>query len=191
MYLADHARLTPDKPALISADTGRVVTFAQLDERALRVANLFRDRGLKRGDHVALLMENNLAFMDAVWACFRSGLYITTINRYLPPDEAAYIVNDCGAKVLVRSFAKREIAEGLGERHRPSPPLEQRCLHRFLQRLKLGTDGRLREMESLAGLCDAPLAGDRPEIEQMVVVQPAHGGPPNLVFSMTRIVSIE
>ena len=72
MYLADHARLTPDKPALISADTGRVVTFAQLDERALRMANLFRDRGLKRGDHVALLMENNLAFMDAaVDALFR------------------------------------------------------------------------------------------------------------------------
>jgi fatty-acyl-CoA synthase len=115
MYLADHARLTPDKPALISADTGRVVTFAQLDERALRVANLFRDRGLKRGDHVALLMENNLAFLDAVWACFRSGLYITTINRYLPPDEAAYIVNDCGAKVLISSFAKREIAEGLAD----------------------------------------------------------------------------
>jgi fatty-acyl-CoA synthase len=69
MYLADHARLTPDKPALISADTGRVVTFAQLDERALRMANLFRDRGLKRGDHVALLMENNLAFMDTVFAC--------------------------------------------------------------------------------------------------------------------------
>ena len=36
MYLADHARLTPDKPALISADTGRVVTFAQLDEQAVK-----------------------------------------------------------------------------------------------------------------------------------------------------------
>ena len=115
MYLADHARLTPDKPALISADSGQVVTFAQLAERSLRMANLFRDRGLKRGDHVALLMENNLAFLDAVWACFRSGLYITTINRYLPPDEAAYIVNDCGAKVLISSYAKRETAEGLSD----------------------------------------------------------------------------
>ncbi len=115
MHLADHARLTPEKPALISADTGKVVTFAQLDERSLRMANLFRTRGLKRGDHVALLMENNLAFLDAVWACFRSGLYITTINRYLPPDEAAYIVNDCRAKVLISSHAKRETAEGLAD----------------------------------------------------------------------------
>ena len=65
-----------------------------------------------------------------------------------------------------------------GEGHCPSPPLEQRCLHRFFQRLQLGTDGRLREMENLAGLCDAPLPGDRPEIEEVVVVQPAHGGPP-------------
>jgi len=48
------------------------------------------EKGLRRGDHLAVLMENNLAFMDPVWAGFRSGLYVTTINRYrlalLDPD---------------------------------------------------------------------------------------------------------
>jgi len=113
MYLADHARLTPDKPALISADTGAVVTFAELNERSNRMAQFLHAQGLRRGDHIAVLMENNLSFMDPVWAAFRSGLYVTTINRYLPPDEAAYIVGDCGAKVLITSFAKRETAEGI------------------------------------------------------------------------------
>jgi len=115
MYLPDHARLTPNKPALISADSGDVVTYAQLDERSNRVAQLLKAHGLKRGDHIAVLMENNLSFMDPVWAAFRSGLYVTTINRYLPPDEAAYIVNDCGAKALVTSFEKRETAAGLAD----------------------------------------------------------------------------
>jgi long-chain acyl-CoA synthetase len=113
MYLADHARLTPDKPAMISADTGAVVTYAELNERSDRLARVLHALGLRRGDHICVLMENNLAFMDPVWAAFRSGLYVTTINRYLPPDEAAYIVTDCGAKAIVTSYAKRDTAEAL------------------------------------------------------------------------------
>ena len=115
MYLADHARQTPDKPAMVSADTGTVVTYGQLNERSNRLAQFFRDQGLRRGDHICILMENNLAFMDGVWAAFRSGLYVTTINRYLPPDETAYIVGDCGAKAIITSFAKREAAEALAD----------------------------------------------------------------------------
>jgi len=114
-YLADHARLTPDKPAMISAETGAAVTFAELDARSNRLAQYLYAQGLRRGDHIAVLMENNLAFMEPVWAAFRSGLYVTTINRYLPPDEVAYIAGDCGAKVLVSSFAKRETAAALAE----------------------------------------------------------------------------
>ncbi|MES3026813.1 MAG: acyl-CoA synthetase [Pseudomonadota bacterium] len=113
MYLADHARLTPDKPAMISADTGQAVTYAELNERSNRFAQYLYAQGLRRGDHIAVLMENNLSFMEPIWAAFRSGLYVTTINRYLPPDEAAYIAQDCGAKALVTSYAKREIAAGL------------------------------------------------------------------------------
>ncbi len=110
MYLADHARLTPDKPAMISAETGKAVTFAELNARSNRLARFLQGQGLGRGDHIALLMENNLSFMDPVWAAFRSGLYLTSINRYLPPDEAAYIADDCGAKAIITSYEKRETA---------------------------------------------------------------------------------
>jgi fatty-acyl-CoA synthase len=115
MYLADHARLTPDKPAIVSADTGQAVTYAELNERSNRFAQYLHAQGLRRGDHIAVLMENNLSFMEPIWAAFRSGLYVTTINRYLPADEAAYIANDCGAKALVTSYAKREVAAELTE----------------------------------------------------------------------------
>jgi len=113
MYLADHARLTPDKPAMISADTGAKVTYAELDAASNRLAQYLYAQGFRRGDHIAVLMENNLRFMEPVWAAFRSGFYVTTVNRYLPPDEAAYIIGDCGAKALITSFAKRETAEAL------------------------------------------------------------------------------
>ena len=91
------------------------MTYGRLEERSTRLARLLRDRGLARGDHVAVLMENNLAFMDPVWAAFRSGLYVTAVNRYLPPDEIAYIVGDCGAKAIVSSFEKRETAAALAD----------------------------------------------------------------------------
>jgi len=115
LYLPDHARLTPGKPAMISADTGAVVTYAELNDASNRLAQLLHARGLRRGDHLAVLMENNLHFMEPVWTGFRSGFYVTTVNRYLPPDEAAYIVNDCGAAAIVTSYEKRETAAGLTE----------------------------------------------------------------------------
>ena len=92
-YLADHARANPGKPAMISADTARFVTFGELDERSNRLARYLYDAGLRRGDHIAILMENNLRFMEPVWAAFRSGLYVTAVNRYLPPDDTT---NDIG-----------------------------------------------------------------------------------------------
>ena len=112
MYLADHARLTPDKPAMIIPGRGEV-SFAQQDARSNQLAHLLYDRGLRRGDHIAIYMENNLRFMDAIWAAYRSGLQVTAINRYLPPDEAAYIANDCMAKALVTSWYQRERAAAL------------------------------------------------------------------------------
>lgn len=98
---------------MISAETGQMVTFAALNDRSNRLARLLFAHGLRRGDHIAVLMENNLSFMEPVWAAFRSGLYVTTINRYLPPDEVAYIARDCGAKVLISSYEKRETAAAL------------------------------------------------------------------------------
>jgi long-chain acyl-CoA synthetase len=113
MYIADHARAAPDKPAMIIAETGARISYRELDERSNQLAQFLHARGLRRGDHIAILMENNLRFMEVVWAAFRSGLYITAVNRYLPPEDAAYVVNDCAAKAIVSSHDRREIAAPL------------------------------------------------------------------------------
>ena len=115
MHPGVHAAERPDAAAVIEADTGAVLTWRQLDERSNRLAQLLYARGLRRGDHIALLMENHLRYSEVVWAALRSGLYITAINRYLTAGEAAYIVNDSGAKALVTSLARAEVAAALGE----------------------------------------------------------------------------
>lgn len=99
------ARLTPDKPAVVMAHDGCTVTFAELVERSARAAHLLRRLGLRPGDGIAVLMENNPRYFDVCWAAQRSGLHYTTINWHLAPDEARYVLEDSGSKVLVSSPA--------------------------------------------------------------------------------------
>ncbi len=98
-----HARTTPDKPAYIIAETGRTLTFGELDRLSNQGAQLFFSLGLRPGDHVAFLLENDLPFVVVAWAAQRAGLIYTAISRYLKADEIAYIVADCGAKVFITS----------------------------------------------------------------------------------------
>ena len=108
-----HARTNPHKIAYQMAGTGKAITYRELDELSNQGAHLFRALGLKAGDHVALLMENRLAFMEICWAAQRAGLYYSAISRYLTPDEIGYIVKDCGAKVVVTSPKCAEQVKGL------------------------------------------------------------------------------
>jgi long-chain acyl-CoA synthetase len=109
MYPGNYAESKPNSPAVIMAGTGEVMSFAELNARSNQLAHRFRAAGLTRGDHVALFMENQIHFMEVVWAAMRSGLYLTAINSYLTPGEVSYIVEDCGAGAFITSKAKTEI----------------------------------------------------------------------------------
>ncbi|MBQ1160323.1 acyl-CoA synthetase [Streptomyces sp. A73] len=113
MYPGVHASAEPDKPAVLSARTGAVLTYGQLEERSVRLANRLRGAGLRPGDHLALLSDNDPRCLEVYWAALRSGLYITAVNSHLTPDEAAYIVRDCGARALIVSAALPELATAL------------------------------------------------------------------------------
>jgi fatty-acyl-CoA synthase len=91
------------------AGSGEELSYAELEARSAQLAQLFWAAGLRRGDHVSIFMENNIRFFECYWAAVRSGLYFTTINRYLQPEETAYILQDSGAKALVTSAAMAEL----------------------------------------------------------------------------------
>jgi long-chain acyl-CoA synthetase len=111
MYPGTHAASTPDKPAVIVAGTDRVVTYRELDDRSAALAAALRGLGLRRGDVVAMVSDNAAECFEIYWACLRSGLYITPVNRNLSADEVAYIVNDSEAKAVIVSAAVAELAE--------------------------------------------------------------------------------
>ena len=110
MYPGLHARTTPDKAAVILAESGEAVTYQQLDHRSGALATVLRDAGLRPGDVVAVLSDNAAEVFDVYWAAHRSGLYITAINHHLSPAEAGYIVKDSGARALIVSGALRDLA---------------------------------------------------------------------------------
>jgi long-chain acyl-CoA synthetase len=113
MWPGAHAARTPDKPAYIMAGSGAVVTYAELDARSNRLAQLFWTRGLRFGDHIALCLENAPDFLAVCWAAQRSGLVYTAINYHLTAEEVSYIVADCDARAFVTSAAQGATASAL------------------------------------------------------------------------------
>jgi long-chain acyl-CoA synthetase len=110
MYPGLQAGIRPQQPALIMAQSGETVTYAELDRRSNRLAHFLRANGLGRLDHYAIFMENNTRYVECCSAGERAGLYYTCVNSYLTPDEVAYIFDNSESKILITSAAKRDVA---------------------------------------------------------------------------------
>ncbi|MBE9538115.1 MAG: AMP-binding protein, partial [Proteobacteria bacterium] len=105
------AETYPHKPAIIMAGSGEMVTYAQLDERSNQAAQLFRSLGLKKGDHIGMMLTNNRQFLEICWGAQRAGLIYTPISTHLMLDETAYILKNCGAKLFIACLPLAEVAE--------------------------------------------------------------------------------
>jgi acyl-CoA synthetase (AMP-forming)/AMP-acid ligase II len=125
MYARQHATEHPDQPAIIMATSGETVSYADYEARCNRVAHLLRAAGLRRGDHIAVFMENRPELLEIEGGAERVGLYFTLINTYLAADEVAYIVSNSQARILISSTARREVAE---EAAAKCPGLERKLM---------------------------------------------------------------
>lgn len=103
MYPGRWAAKNPDKPAVIMAGTDEVLTYGELEDRSLRLANHLRAMGFDKGDHIAVMAENRFEIIEALWAALRTGGIITVVNSHLTAAESAYIVDDCDARVFLLS----------------------------------------------------------------------------------------
>ena len=98
-----HAKTTPDKPAIIVAETGETRTYRQLDEASNQVAHLFRQHGLGHDDVVAFMLENTPDYYNLTWGAQRAGLRYVCISSRLTADETDYILENSGAKLFIIS----------------------------------------------------------------------------------------
>jgi long-chain acyl-CoA synthetase len=167
----DHARLRPDAPAVVVAGTDQVVTYAQMAARSRQLAQLLYRRGLRTGDHVAILMDNRPEYLEVVWALRRSGLYYTAVNWHLTAAEAGYIIEDSGAIGVIAGAALLDLADEA-----------LRGLDEVTVRLAVGADrpGWDAYERELEGMPDEPLA-DEFEGEAMLYSSGTTGRPKGIL----------
>jgi len=113
VYPGAHVAARPDHPAVVMADSGRVITYAEMDEEANRLSNVFRDMGLTPGDHVAFCLENHPSYLSICWGAVYAGLIYTAMSSRLTTEEMAYVINNCGAKAFITSPYKSAQASEL------------------------------------------------------------------------------
>jgi acyl-CoA synthetase (AMP-forming)/AMP-acid ligase II len=110
MHLTTYARECPTKPAVIMAGTGRTLSYGELDAATRHLAHLLRERGLRAGSTVAILMENGPEFIVAALAGQRCGLYFVPVNWHLTAAEIRYVIADSGSEALLTSPELTEAA---------------------------------------------------------------------------------
>jgi len=106
----------PARPAIVYPSLGVAISYGELDARANRCAHLLRARGLKRGDHFAMLVENVPVFHEITWAGHNSGLYYTAISWRFHEEEIAFIIGNCGARILFYTARQRALVAKLTPR---------------------------------------------------------------------------
>ena len=90
--LAAYNAAHPDQPAGIMSDGSGGLTYAQLEDRANRGAQLLRSLGIAAGDTIAYWLPNCPDVYEIYWAGQRAGVYITPIATALTTGEADYII---------------------------------------------------------------------------------------------------
>jgi long-chain acyl-CoA synthetase len=76
-------------------------SFADVTERAGRMAGGLQRLGVKQGDSVSILMRNDIAFIETAYAVARLGAYGVPVNWHFKPEEITYVIADSGSKILI------------------------------------------------------------------------------------------
>ena len=95
--LAERARLTPDRIALVYVPNGERLSYRQLDARADAFA---AQLDVNRGDRVGILAHNCVEYIDAFFGAPRAGAIVVPLSTQATAHELDAIVRDCGMKIL-------------------------------------------------------------------------------------------
>jgi fatty-acyl-CoA synthase len=104
--LGERARLSPEREALLELASGRRLTYAEADARAVRMARVWREAlGLARGDRVGLLARNRLEHVDAYFAAAKTGIILVPLSTRLTAAELAHPLAASGLRALLYDSA--------------------------------------------------------------------------------------
>lgn len=114
---ADAVRLHPDRPALVQE--GTALTYAELDERADRVAGWLAARGVQPAERVALLWSNDVRYVEALLGTMRAGAVAVPLNVRQTDEILDYVLSDAECAGVLAGDAEAARADALAH-HAPS-----------------------------------------------------------------------
>jgi long-chain acyl-CoA synthetase len=114
--LEHYARIHPSRPALVSAK--EEVTYRELRDRVGGYAAGLRSRGIGKGDRVAILAQNSVLYLKALFAVTRTGAALVPLNHLLIGRELVAILENADVKALLFTEDFRDRVETI----RPSLP---------------------------------------------------------------------
>ncbi|WP_330234256.1 acyl-CoA synthetase [Nocardia sp. NBC_00508] len=98
--LVEHAiDLMPDRVAL--ADDGREVTYAQLEERANKLAHYLQEQGVQPGEKVGIYSRNTIEAVEAMVAIFKARAVMINVNFRYVENELQYIFDNSDMVALI------------------------------------------------------------------------------------------
>src|SRR6266404_4474278 len=97
--VSEAAARNPDGEALVCG--ARRMTWREVAQQSACVAAGLRKMGLRSGDRVALLLGNRIEFVLAMFGAAHLGLVTVLLSTRQQKPEIAYVLTDCGAKLLI------------------------------------------------------------------------------------------
>lgn len=79
------------------------ITYGEILETADKLAGFLSDKGVKKGDKIALFLRNSPEFIYTIFAASKLGAIVVPINTFLKEDELTYILEDSDSSVLIAS----------------------------------------------------------------------------------------
>jgi len=125
-YLARRQLYSPDKLAFVDYGQDPVLrlTYRDANERADRLANFFRSRGIQPGDRVAILARDGIEHLDCFFACSKIGAVHTALNWRLHWRETRSILQDTSPRILIVSPAYTQDLKNILDDYQGQPSLE-------------------------------------------------------------------
>lgn len=98
-FLERSTRLYPDKVAIVH---GKVrATYADINSHADNFASYLLSIGTRKGDRIALLMENCVEYVISYYGIMKAGAVAVPLNSDLKPEGLRYAIEDLEAKILI------------------------------------------------------------------------------------------
>ncbi|WP_226480753.1 AMP-binding protein [Natrinema amylolyticum] len=155
----DRARTHYGDDEAVVATTGERFTYDELGERADRFSAALQERGIEKGDRVAVLDPNTHYHLEAAYGIMQIGAVHTPLNYRLTPDDFEYILSDAGVDAI---YADYDFADRI-EEIRDEVPTET-----FITNDADAVDG---DWESFDGVLeDAGTEYDRPEMAEDEII---------------------